>query len=199
MTYIEGILPKGPYLPCICMAGRALLAGYHRHVFHSTGPSLVQLLFLKQYQLIWQQTSLKFDRKYNKCHSWKTIWKCCLQIITHFLFRPQCVMQSGRLFTSKRRWQQNDLITRQWKFQCWWDNPEYKPWTDQGLFSIYGFRSCDQMVSANERRAYILQVSGHVRMVSVNDRWRYICKFQVTWEWSQPMIEDVTYATQFLK
>ena len=91
------------------------------------------------------------------------------------------------------------VLTRQWKFQCWWDNPEYKPWTDQGLFSIYGFRSCDQMVSANERRAYILQVSGHVRMVSVNDRWRYICKFQVTWEWSQPMIEDVTYATQFLK
>ena len=28
--YIEGILPKGPYLPCISMAGRALLAGYHR-------------------------------------------------------------------------------------------------------------------------------------------------------------------------
>ena len=30
-TYIEGILPKGPYLPCVSMAGRALLAGYHRH------------------------------------------------------------------------------------------------------------------------------------------------------------------------
>ena len=27
--YIEGILPKGPYLPCVSMAGRALLAGYH--------------------------------------------------------------------------------------------------------------------------------------------------------------------------
>ena len=26
---IEGILPKGPYLPCLSMAGRALLAGYH--------------------------------------------------------------------------------------------------------------------------------------------------------------------------
>ena len=30
--YIEGILPKGPYLPCVSMAGRALLAGYHRYV-----------------------------------------------------------------------------------------------------------------------------------------------------------------------
>ena len=26
----EGILPKGPYLPWVSMAGRALLAGYHR-------------------------------------------------------------------------------------------------------------------------------------------------------------------------
>ena len=30
--YIEGILPKGPYLPCVSMAGRALLAGYRRHM-----------------------------------------------------------------------------------------------------------------------------------------------------------------------
>ena len=29
-THFEGILPKGPYLPCVSMAGRALLAGYHR-------------------------------------------------------------------------------------------------------------------------------------------------------------------------
>ena len=29
--YIEGILSKRPYLPCVSMAGRALLAGYHRH------------------------------------------------------------------------------------------------------------------------------------------------------------------------
>ena len=30
-TYIEGILPRGPYLPCVSVAGRALSAGYHRH------------------------------------------------------------------------------------------------------------------------------------------------------------------------
>ena len=29
--HIEGILPKGPYLPCVSMAGRALFAGYPRH------------------------------------------------------------------------------------------------------------------------------------------------------------------------
>ena len=28
--HVEGILPKGPYLPCVSMAGRAILAGYPR-------------------------------------------------------------------------------------------------------------------------------------------------------------------------
>ena len=34
--YIESILSKGPYLPCVSMAGRALLAGYHRHMYYIT-------------------------------------------------------------------------------------------------------------------------------------------------------------------
>ena len=33
IRYFEGILPKGPYLPCVSMAGRVLLAGYPRFVF----------------------------------------------------------------------------------------------------------------------------------------------------------------------
>ena len=32
ILHIDGILPKGPYLPCVSMAGRALLAGYHRYM-----------------------------------------------------------------------------------------------------------------------------------------------------------------------
>ena len=31
-THINGILPKGPYLPCLHMADRALLAGYPQYV-----------------------------------------------------------------------------------------------------------------------------------------------------------------------
>ena len=31
-SYIQGILPKGPYPPCLRMADRALLAGYPRHL-----------------------------------------------------------------------------------------------------------------------------------------------------------------------
>ena len=30
--HIDGILTKWPYLPCLCMADRALLAGYHRYM-----------------------------------------------------------------------------------------------------------------------------------------------------------------------
>ena len=32
---MEGILPKGPYLPWVSMAGRALLAGYHGNELQS--------------------------------------------------------------------------------------------------------------------------------------------------------------------
>ena len=32
ILYIEGILPKGPYLPCVSMAGSVLLAGYPRYM-----------------------------------------------------------------------------------------------------------------------------------------------------------------------
>ena len=37
ISQIEGILPKGPYLPCVSMADRALLAGYHRNDLKANG------------------------------------------------------------------------------------------------------------------------------------------------------------------
>ena len=44
--YIEGILPKWPYLPCVSM-GMALLAGYHW--YNSCNNCDVQIWFLKCY------------------------------------------------------------------------------------------------------------------------------------------------------
>ena len=45
---IGGILPKGPYLPCVSMAGRALLAGYPVcQIWRRTGNFL--LIFRKFY------------------------------------------------------------------------------------------------------------------------------------------------------
>ena len=61
--HLEGILPKGPYLPCVSMAGRALLAGYHRSVdvvmakFGSIFKQDERLLFL--YMLgVWKGNTL---------------------------------------------------------------------------------------------------------------------------------------------
>ena len=34
VAYIDGILPKGPYPPCLHMADRALLAGYPRYILY---------------------------------------------------------------------------------------------------------------------------------------------------------------------
>ena len=48
--HLEGILPKGPYLPCVSMACRALLVGYHRseelrYFFVHNGPGFVFLWY----------------------------------------------------------------------------------------------------------------------------------------------------------
>ena len=40
LSEVEGILPKEPYLPCVSMAGRAVLAGYHRSMFPTQGACL---------------------------------------------------------------------------------------------------------------------------------------------------------------
>ena len=46
IPWIEGILPKGPYLPCLCMADRALLAGYPRDVIWV---SVIRTVYPKKY------------------------------------------------------------------------------------------------------------------------------------------------------
>ena len=41
MLQIEGILPKGPYLPCVGMADMALLTGYHSDIHTAELPSIL--------------------------------------------------------------------------------------------------------------------------------------------------------------
>ena len=40
--YMEGILPKGPYPPCLRMADRALLAGYSRYLVYGCPYELIE-------------------------------------------------------------------------------------------------------------------------------------------------------------
>ena len=49
--HIEGILPKVPYLPCVSMAGRALLAGYPRYIH--VIPLVPKQLFIDCYWDMW--------------------------------------------------------------------------------------------------------------------------------------------------
>ena len=53
----EGILPKGPYLPCVSMAGRALLAGYPR-IMHVSNAKLwfVSICLNNRYIDLWNTT-----------------------------------------------------------------------------------------------------------------------------------------------
>ena len=78
-AYIKGILPKGPYLPCVSMAGRALWAGYHRHVQWQKSKISVQYHDQQKYiPLIFFTYHIKTIRTNILFH---TCCKVCLYII----------------------------------------------------------------------------------------------------------------------
>ena len=104
IVHFEGILPKGPYLPCVSMVGRALLAGYHWFINQisiiigtDNGLSPVCHHYLNQCWLIVDWTHRKklhwnFKQNIVLVFQEKYIQKCCLQNIIH-LFQPQCVIK----------------------------------------------------------------------------------------------------------
>ena len=84
----EGILPKGPYLPCISMAGRALLAEYHRIIllfaYHSAILNLCRFLWLMLEEE--RNVSITYDKYHD---SWwhlqcKEPWHHQLIVLTKF-------------------------------------------------------------------------------------------------------------------
>ena len=66
-THFKGILPKGPYLPCVSMAGRALFAGYprfrQRQNGHNLADDIFKFIFLNENVKILMKISLKFFSK----------------------------------------------------------------------------------------------------------------------------------------
>ena len=71
-TYIDGILPKGPYPPCLRMADRTLLAGYHRY------------LMIMQTGQQWQWLIITETGRLSGWQPWYSL-EACLQ---HLLWRP---------------------------------------------------------------------------------------------------------------
>ena len=69
-TDIEGILPKGPYLPCVCMAGRSLLAGYPR--YDHTGSAL---LYNGEYFVV-----IRYDVKVH-ISSYRLVYWCIFNLV----------------------------------------------------------------------------------------------------------------------
>ena len=65
IAVIEGILPKGPYLPCVSMAGRALSAGYHRY-------NTAQFVMILHEALWWQQQNFQTQNRHPipRSHGW---------------------------------------------------------------------------------------------------------------------------------
>ena len=66
--HIDGIVPKGPYLPCVSMSVRPLLAGYPRCGF--TRPQWVELNFLPAFGTNYFNASQVLSRTCwpSKCH-----------------------------------------------------------------------------------------------------------------------------------
>ena len=65
-VYIEGILPKGPYRPCVSMAGRALLAGYRRHIVGSKPSFCVRNVSWRDDSLLSQYPTITVTS--HECH-----------------------------------------------------------------------------------------------------------------------------------
>ena len=106
-SHIEDILPKGPYLPCLHMADRALLAGYPRFMHQRT-----RLPFIgwdKGLLALWcwatiiccqldhrEQTPVKWDWKANLFLK-ENAYEIMVCKIAAILFRP-CITQHACLF-----------------------------------------------------------------------------------------------------
>ena len=68
----ECILPKGPYLPCVSMAGRVLLAGYRRFIMATRYESGLVLLVV----MVPNKYGLKFLLFYKCIYSYENYWIC---------------------------------------------------------------------------------------------------------------------------
>ena len=116
-SHIEGILPKGPYLPCVSMAGRALLAGYHWYPKHSWTAVRRKLCFTVSHDITVTSCGRQLDTLFNslfrltpgtssKHHNWpymrglKMFWNSVLIIFCMIcLVHDACFRNSNVSYT----------------------------------------------------------------------------------------------------
>ena len=106
---IEGILPKGPYPPCLRMADRALLAGYPRDMWllvHALISMLVQLISVSRRGPSWSLLFFAIYLKWTcRLFSWQKAFNFYI-IVTSFEYHvhPQWTRHDNNiLIMSKQR------------------------------------------------------------------------------------------------
>ena len=78
----DGILPKGPYLPCVSMAGTPLLAGYPLHLVY------INLCCIVFKQIIQNTSALNGKRNWKQNHCFPiTLFTAIEQNIISYLFK----------------------------------------------------------------------------------------------------------------
>ena len=75
LEHVDGILPKGPYLPCLRMADRAILAGYSRCLLW------ICKLHLEVCCSLWHQSAIK--SLWNSTSSARMGWCHAPAFVTH--------------------------------------------------------------------------------------------------------------------
>ena len=73
--FIEGILPKGPYPPCLRMADRALLAGYPRYKGNRLGASPHKWTIICSFNVFYVVNQSKLMNTQSSCLWFQTPWR----------------------------------------------------------------------------------------------------------------------------
>ena len=97
--HIEGILPKGPYPPCLRMAGRALLAGYPRYVI------LERFFLMKLHIRVHAEKSNDGTQKFRKYFMKNIQW---YEIVNWYLFEGEMSCHSTPSFYKKKTREENN-------------------------------------------------------------------------------------------
>ena len=127
VPYFEGILPKGPYLPCLRMADRALLAGYPRltrpycsnqtHIWGpgkkvagSKGPQTVVVVSCVSLMPGFQANGTRLRKQYLAHTKLRPMWPSAGHLDLEFGFSTNLVSHLQHL---KGKWAKWPLITGQ--------------------------------------------------------------------------------------
>ena len=114
---IEGILLKGPYPPCVSMAARALLAGYHRYVAYCYNMALLQII-PRTMHLIYRQCALVW---------FHTGWfYLCNSEIHHWIWGNYTIVNHYQWSRTKLQYRHPNLQ----KMPLWQKQRETKPWVN---------------------------------------------------------------------